>query len=38
MPNIQRGSGLTNLAIELPRNAAKNPIFGPKIIPSIGSK
>jgi hypothetical protein len=38
MPNIQKESGLIILAVELPISAAKNPIFGPKIIPSMGSR
>ena len=38
MPNIQNASGLAILAIELPSNAARKPILGPKIIPSIASR
>ena len=38
MPNIQSGSGLTNRAIELPKNAARKPILGPRIMPSMASK
>jgi len=37
-PNIQKASGFIIRAVKLPTKAAKKPIFGPKIIPSRGSK